>query len=250
MDELLHSLEDFPDDPSQMDWDKEALLFYYYMLKYEEQTEDRVKKIFGKLKKDLQKESDPVKRKALYESLKLEIYKMREGFKNDEFNKALAFILLVSPVINELERSFETTISNDKYVNDLLETYKETFGPSLKKAIDLLQDKALTQAYNKLVRILRTESWRNVNEMRLQEFIKKGYQYKTTYPVKDEKTGDDSWFYYDLKQIKPINEPFEYTWEGELRSFMAPPDRPNDRNILIPYVGDPEKYFNEIGKSE
>jgi hypothetical protein len=238
MDKLLHSLDDFPDDPNHMDWDKEAFLFYTYMLDYEEQIEKKIRKIIEDFKKKIEKESDPVKRKSLYENLKIEIYRLRDNFLNDDFNRALAFLLLVSPVLSELEKTIETSISRDAQIRSILDIYKEQIEPSLKETVEELQDKALTQAYNKLVRIVRTESWRNVNESRLKEFTDKGYKYKTTYPVKDDRTGKDSWYYYDMHQVKPIDEPFEYVWEGQTRTFMTPPDRPNDRNILVPYLGE------------
>ena len=50
----------------------------------------------------------------------------------------------------------------------------------------------------------------------------------------DARTGDDSKYLAVKNPIVPINEPFEYRWHGKLREFMAPPDRPNDRAILIP----------------
>lgn len=51
----------------------------------------------------------------------------------------------------------------------------------------------------------------------------------------DSRTGDDSKFAADLRLVVDIDKPFEYTWKGKKRSFMVPPDRPNDRSILVPY---------------
>ncbi len=51
----------------------------------------------------------------------------------------------------------------------------------------------------------------------------------------DNRTADDSKHLAKLNPIVEIDEPFEYTWNGKKRVFMAPPDRPNDRGILIPY---------------
>lgn len=238
-DKILYKLEDFPSDTKNHDWDKEALLFYYYMLNHEEKNEKRVKKIFLDFKRRLLVEKDPLKRKTLYENLKLEIYKIREEFKNDDFTKALAFILLVSPVIRTLEKELESIESKAQHINTLVETVEQkTIKPSLKKAIKESQKEVIEKSARHMELITRNEAWRNVNDSRLQEFLDKGYKYKTTYPVKDQKTGDDSWYYYSLRQIKPINEPFEYVWKGKTRTFMTPPDRPNDRNVLIPYTGD------------
>lgn len=58
---------------------------------------------------------------------------------------------------------------------------------------------------------------------------------KALYHPMDNRTAADS-KYADAKNlIVPIDEPFVYKWKGETRRFMAPPDRPNDRSILIPY---------------
>jgi len=51
----------------------------------------------------------------------------------------------------------------------------------------------------------------------------------------DKRTGDDSKLAARLRLVVPIDEPFVYKWNGETREFMAPPDRPNDRAILVPY---------------
>lgn len=51
----------------------------------------------------------------------------------------------------------------------------------------------------------------------------------------DHRTGEDSKKLAVLNPIIPIDEPFEYEWQGEIRRFMAPPDRPNDRAILVPF---------------
>ena len=51
----------------------------------------------------------------------------------------------------------------------------------------------------------------------------------------DERTEKDSKYLARLNPILPIDVPFEYEWAGKVRRFMAPPDRPNDRAILIPF---------------
>lgn len=58
---------------------------------------------------------------------------------------------------------------------------------------------------------------------------------KTLYHPMDSRTGADSIYADRRKLIVPVSEPFKYLWKGKLRVFMAPPDRPNDRAILIPY---------------
>jgi hypothetical protein len=51
----------------------------------------------------------------------------------------------------------------------------------------------------------------------------------------DARTGADSKYLADLNPIMELDEPFSYKWKGSIRTFMTPPDRPNDRAILIPY---------------
>lgn len=58
---------------------------------------------------------------------------------------------------------------------------------------------------------------------------------KALFHPMDKRTGEDSKYAEKLELIVPIDEPFRYKWKGELRTFMSPPDRPNDRSILIPF---------------
>jgi hypothetical protein len=69
---------------------------------------------------------------------------------------------------------------------------------------------------------------------------------KTLYNPMDNRTGDDSkklqeWLNAGLlkgpnRRLRPkVDQTFVYVWKGKRREFMAPPDRPNDRSILIPY---------------
>lgn len=247
MDNLDHKLEDFPDDPSHMDWDKEALLFYHYMINHEDKYEKKVEEIILKFKKifDATSKEDIVKRKSIYNEFKNELYKIKN--KDHDFERGIYFILLMTSIVSNLEEDLDKIISQKEQLSSLQSLFEsDIFKEELNK-LEKLQDNAIEKVSGEVMRVTRTESWRYVNEQRLDEFKKKGYKYKTTYPVKDRRTCPDSWYYYDQRQVKPIDEPFNYTWDGNERVFMTPPDRPNDRNILIPYVGDVEKYHNEIG---
>ncbi len=235
MHELEHTLFDFPDDPSSLDWNKEALLFYYYMLNEEEKNEEKIQKIFKKFKNTFMAVHTAKERQIAYKELLLAIYDIKKNDNN--YFLILAFILPVSKIVNKLEQSLEYIINAKNHAETGIKFFPESteyFKDELEKLL-IEEEKIINKSINDIIRIVRTESWRFVNEKRLEEFKKKGYKYKTTYPVKDDKTGEDSWFYYDEKQVKPIDEPFNYTWEGKERVFMTPPDRPNDRNILIPY---------------
>lgn len=58
---------------------------------------------------------------------------------------------------------------------------------------------------------------------------------KTLMHKMDSRTGNDSVYAAQKHLVAAINEPFVYVWKGKRREFMAPPDRPNDRAILVPY---------------
>lgn len=58
---------------------------------------------------------------------------------------------------------------------------------------------------------------------------------KTLMHPMDGRTGKDSMYAATKHLVAEVNEQFEYSWEGKLRVFFAPPDRPNDRSILVPY---------------
>lgn len=58
---------------------------------------------------------------------------------------------------------------------------------------------------------------------------------KTLIHPMDSRTGKDSIALAREDLVVPIDEPFKFTWRGKLRVFMAPPDRPNDRAILVPF---------------
>lgn len=58
---------------------------------------------------------------------------------------------------------------------------------------------------------------------------------KTLFHPMDKRTGDDSKRLSQKNPIVPINQPFVENSTGKRLSYMAPPNRPNDRAILIPY---------------
>lgn len=92
----------------------------------------------------------------------------------------------------------------------------------------------------KLHRIVRTELHNiyNMGKLRgMSELVDEDIPdlMKTLMHPMDQRTGADSKYAASLALAVPINEPFSYVWRGQLREFMAPPDRPNDRAILVPY---------------
>jgi hypothetical protein len=91
----------------------------------------------------------------------------------------------------------------------------------------------------KLHRIVRTELHHiyNVGKINGMKEIAEDIpdMKKTLMHPLDARTGDDSAYAATLGLVADIGDAFEYTWKGKLRVFNAPPDRPNDRAILVPY---------------
>jgi hypothetical protein len=93
----------------------------------------------------------------------------------------------------------------------------------------------------KLNRLVRTELHNvyNIGKIKAMQELRESEEMpdlmKTLMHPMDQRTGEDSKYAASLQLVVPIDEPFVYKWRGETRSFMAPPDRPNDRAILVPY---------------
>lgn len=92
----------------------------------------------------------------------------------------------------------------------------------------------------KLQRIARTELHNVYNQAKLlgMQEVKDDTLTdlkKTLIHPMDARTGADSKYAARQNLIAELDEPFRYRWDGAIREYMAPPDRPNDRSILVPY---------------
>ena len=92
----------------------------------------------------------------------------------------------------------------------------------------------------RVLRIVRTEMHKIFNQGKLLSYmdIQDGYYpdlMKRLYHPMDDRTADDSKHLAKLDPAIPLNKPFKYKWAGKTREFMTPPDRPNDRAVLIPF---------------
>lgn len=92
----------------------------------------------------------------------------------------------------------------------------------------------------KLTQIARTELHNvyNLGKLNSMTEVKDNYLpnlQKTLFHPMDARTGRDSMYAARKNLIVDLDKPFEYTWQGKKRSYMTPPDRPNDRSILVPY---------------
>lgn len=95
----------------------------------------------------------------------------------------------------------------------------------------------------KLLRIARTELHNIYNLGKMNGMLETRDQVlpdlmKTLIHPMDARTGADSKAMAQKNPIVPIDEPFVQYWKGEKRVYMTPPDRPNDRAILVPYRKD------------
>ncbi len=95
----------------------------------------------------------------------------------------------------------------------------------------------------KIARIARTELHNIYNSSKLlsmnklkDKFVPK-LKKSVIIPI-DARTAEDSMKLKKLNLIIDIDKPFKYTWNRRERVFHAPPDRPNDRSILIPVKED------------
>ena len=92
----------------------------------------------------------------------------------------------------------------------------------------------------KLNRIVRTEmhniyNYSKMNAMAdVQENTIPDLKKSLMHPM-DTRTGADSKALARDNPILPINEPFVQHWKGKTFTFMFPPNRPNDRAILVPF---------------
>ena len=92
----------------------------------------------------------------------------------------------------------------------------------------------------RLQRIVRTELHNVFNASKIISYAHIKEEYlpdlkKALYHPLDNRTAKDSLKLRSLHPIVDIDKPFRFKWKGEERVFMNPPDRPNDRSVLIPY---------------
>jgi len=92
----------------------------------------------------------------------------------------------------------------------------------------------------RLHRIARTEFHHTYNLAKMNGLVRTREQVmpdlmKTLIHPMDARTGADSKVAARANLIVPLDEPFEYDYQGKTRRFMMPPDRPNDRAVLVGY---------------
>lgn len=168
---------------------------------------------------------------------------------NDKFSGAVTPINLNAAVLakdtaNFLVTKYQTNL--DAYGNDLMTQISNgLFSASLGEAsysevVGRIGNFFMDEEW-KLHRIVRTELHNiynigKINGMTslIDDDVIPDLMKTLMHPM-DARTGDDSLYAARLHLVANVNEPFAYVWKGKRREFMAPPDRPNDRAILVPY---------------
>jgi hypothetical protein len=143
------------------------------------------------------------------------------------------------------------------YLFNQYESSMEAYNESLRSGIEreltqgLIQKKSYSQVVNdvesymmasqwQVQRIVRTELHNIYNVAKMNGFgrIKENYipdlKKSMVHPM-DERTGEDSIALAKRNPIIDIDKPFKQKFNGKEYVFMAPPNRPNDRAILVPY---------------
>lgn len=175
--------------------------------------------------------------------------------------------------MNELEKKFSgvnpainvdavvASIDPDTFLFNNYQSSLDAYNANLRSGFErelsqaLLQQKTWSQAVSDmemvfnaeewvLARIVRTELHGLYNTAKFRGFQSIQTDYfpdlkKTLYHPMDSRTGEDSIQAAGKNLIVDIDEPFKYSFkQGNkiiVREFMTPPDRPNDRSIMIPY---------------
>src|ERR1019366_3017297 len=132
----------------------------------------------------------------------------------------------------------------------------ETYGQSIRQIIsqNLLSAAMGVTSYSQVVgdiskffvgeewrlhRVVRTELHHIYNVGKIQGMIELQDELpdlkKTLMHPLDQRTGEDSKYAASLAMVVDVDQDFKYAWKNKVRVFSAPPDRPNDRAILVPY---------------
>lgn len=165
-----------------------------------------------------------------------------------------------SRLINTFKASIDTYSKDlrQRISDGLMQMTVERLGPEAMYR-RMIEDDAIGQFFDgeawKLRRIVRTELHGIYGTAKLQALGRVAEDNpemrKALFHPNDKRTGDDSLWLLQKQAGSRLNtatyrlrpkwdEMFFYTWKTKKgksyrRVFMAPPDRPNDRSILIPY---------------
>lgn len=178
------------------------------------------------------------------ENLTTEIQKFSQKFEGAVVPINLNAQLIASDTRNFLINNYESSL--DAYSEDLRSQLTSNL------TVAALQEMPYSDVVQRLGQFFQGEEWKleriartelhhvyNLGKMTgMTETRDQGYipdLKKALFHPMDSRTGSDSKYASKLNLVVPIEEPFRYKWKGQWREFMVPPDRPNDRAILVPY---------------
>lgn len=171
-----------------------------------------------------------------------EITKFSEEFDGAEVLVDLDAVMLAGEADQYLFNRYESSISA------YTENTRANFFRYMSDA--MIQQQNLSQVTQGLGKFMQAEEWRlmrlartelhhvynHSKQVGLFEYAKEDPKLmKGLFHPMDARTGEDSKKADRLNLVVPVDEPFEYTFQGKKRVFMTPPDRSNDRSVLIPY---------------
>lgn len=207
-----------------------------------EQIDKMLVSLNTKIKQDAQLSFEDITEQGFEDSAR-EINKFEKHFNGVTSMVDVDTIIESLDSKNYLFNQYESSL--ESYSNYLRTSFQSTLTQSL------IQKKTWTQAVSdmemifnggewRLARIVRTELHNIYNHSKMQGFEKIQQDYipdmkKTLYHPMDSRTGGDSEAMAKQNLIVDINEPFVFKYNGKTYNFMFPPNRPNDRAILIPY---------------
>lgn len=144
---------------------------------------------------------------------------------------------------------------------DSIETLIKDVNSDVAKKINLLVNDSITQKWdnkmladklkdlfnkdvpnhftykNRFETIAQNESFKIMTQSSDNTARRLGAKKKWLFNVMDKKTADDSKVseskYGSEDKAIDINKPFTYSWKGQKRVFMLPPDRVNDRSQVL-----------------
>ena len=180
------------------------------------------------------------------EDLIREANKFRQDFQGISQPIPVSILLESLNPDNFLINQYATSL--EAYDQSLRAKIQRTLGQAvleripLNRVVSRLENDMATEEY-RVLRIARTElhNMYNVAKMKGMLSLKESTipkLKKTLIHPMDTRTGEDSKVLAAKNPIVDIDKPFKYNFNGDVRIFMSPPDRPNDRAILVPYSSD------------
>lgn len=206
------------------------------------QVEDGLKRLQARARGDIQTAQADFTEQGASDSVK-EVSSMERHFTGLSVGLPMDAIIESVEPDNFLFNQFDTSMLT--YNQGLRNSFQNVLGQNL------LQQKTWSQSVFDmeqvfdaqewmLARIVRTELHNIYNVSKMKGFgnIQENYLpdlKKTMYHPMDSRTGEDSIAMSRQDMVVPIDEPFRFEWKGKKYVFICPPNRPNDRAILIPY---------------